>query len=131
MNDPQMPGLALLVFAAIVYVGVPWLAVRSENSDRTSGPLPFILWFLGGYVGPPVAAIYLGPLVDAPLAAMFVALAVATVTVFVAFRYMVWRARDAGFPKALPMLAVVPLITIACAVFLTTAPRAVRDDEAS
>jgi hypothetical protein len=126
MNDPQTHGIALLVLAAIAYIGVPWMAVRSEHSDRTVGPLPFILWFLAGYVGPPVAAVYLGPLLGPPLVAWFVALAVASVTVFVAFRHMVWRARDAGYPKALPMLAVVPLITIACAVFLTTAPRVVR-----
>ncbi len=126
----EEPALApwLLVLALVVYVGVPYVAVRTEDTGRTTAPATFALWFLAGYVGPPVAAFYIGPLLGAPLLAGLVALAVASVTVFVAFRHLVRRVRDAGYPRTLAFLAVVPLVTIACAVFLATAPRVSRDD---
>lgn len=122
-----MPWLAVL--AAVAYIGVPWFAVRTENTDRRMGPLPFITWFLAGYIGPPMVAVYGAPMLDVSVVgALTVALLVACVSVFLVFRRFVWRTRDAGYPRAAAMLAVVPLVTIGCAVFLTTVPSVPGDD---
>ena len=111
----------------VVYVLVPFFAVRTENTDEVTPPLTFLAWFLAGYVGPIVVAFYVGPKLGFQFGLWLPSLAVSVVSVFVAFRHLVRRARDAGFGRNLAFAAIVPLITLGCAAFLVTSPRVPRD----
>lgn len=128
MAETSILSWLLMLGVFVSYVVVPFLAVRTENSDSTTGSVTFLLWFVGGYIGPPVVAYYLGTALGAPF--VVAAFAVSVVTVFIVFRHFVRRARDAGLGRNIAFIAAVPLVTIGCAVFLSLLPSVPRRDSA-
>lgn len=112
---PASQWLITLLIAAIPF-GIPIWATASERTQKTLSRRDFLTWVLLLWVLIPVAA-SIARDAGGPIAS----LAVLVLAAFLLFFYqqaLVRRAREAGQPKKLAYLAIVPLLNIVIALYL-------------